>query len=93
MPPPRDGGHLRKEMYEALLTYSTGIRSPPGNQSALEAVRRTTNRSPEHPFVFLFQDIVGGRVHEFQVHRPNKAPASYQLKIGDEAVHAPMVRA
>ena len=30
-------------------------------------------------------------MHEFQVHRPFENPRSYQLKIGDEAVEAPMV--
>ena len=40
---------------------------------------------------FLMQDIIGGQVHEFQVHRPFKTPRSYQLKIGDEAIEAPMV--
>ena len=45
----------------------------------------------QHPY-FLTQDIVGGQVHEFQVHRPFQTPRSYQLKIGDEALEAPMVR-
>ena len=39
----------------------------------------------------LSQDIVGGQVHEFQVHRPYETPRSFQLKIGDEAIEAPMV--
>ena len=39
----------------------------------------------------LFQDIVGGQVHEFQVHHPDEAPLSYNLKIGNEAMQAPMV--
>ena len=30
-------------------------------------------------------------MHEFQVHRPFDTPRSYQLKIGDEAIEAPMV--
>ena len=30
-------------------------------------------------------------MHEFQVHRPFVTPRSYQLKIGDEAIEAPMV--
>ncbi|XP_031567507.1 actin-related protein 8-like [Actinia tenebrosa] len=41
-------------------------------------------------FCHLSQDIVGGRVHEFQVHHPNQAPLSYNLKIGNEAIQAPM---
>ncbi|RMX44443.1 hypothetical protein pdam_00010070 [Pocillopora damicornis] len=41
-------------------------------------------------FCHLSQDIVGGQVHEFQVHRPFETPRSYQLKIGDEAIEAPM---
>ncbi|KAL9956854.1 hypothetical protein ACROYT_G038400 [Oculina patagonica] len=41
-------------------------------------------------FCHLSQDIVGGQVHEFQVHRPFDTPRSYQLKIGDEAIEAPM---
>lgn len=42
-------------------------------------------------YFLLTQDIVGGQVHEFQVHRPFDTPRSYQLKIGDEAIEAPMV--
>ena len=30
-------------------------------------------------------------MHEFQVHRPFDTPRSFQLKIGDEAIEAPMV--
>ncbi|KAK3728625.1 hypothetical protein QZH41_011698, partial [Actinostola sp. cb2023] len=41
-------------------------------------------------FCHLSQDIVGGQVHEFQVHHPNQAPLSYNLKIGNEAMQAPM---
>lgn len=41
-------------------------------------------------FCHLSEDIVGGQVHEFQVHRPFQTPRSYQLKIGDEALEAPM---
>lgn len=41
-------------------------------------------------FCHLSEDIIGGQVHEFQVHRPFKTPRSYQLKIGDEAIEAPM---
>lgn len=42
-------------------------------------------------YILCIQDIVGGQVHEFQVHRPFETPRSYQLKIGDEAIEAPMV--
>ncbi|XP_048575852.1 actin-related protein 8 isoform X1 [Nematostella vectensis] len=41
-------------------------------------------------FCHLSQEIVGGRVHEFQVHHPRRAPIAYNLKIGDEAMQAPM---
>lgn len=39
----------------------------------------------------FFKDIPSGQVHEFQVHRQGEKPRLYELKLGDEAMQAPMV--
>lgn len=36
------------------------------------------------------QEIPGGQVHEFQVLGPHQQPRMYKLKLGDEAIQAPM---
>lgn len=40
----------------------------------------------------MSKDIPSGQIHEFQVHRQNEKPHLYELKLGDEAMQAPMVR-